>query len=125
MDKHYVEKLRIRQDGTVERKTIGRVKHEEWTRNECEEEFLSIYEFESKDFAESKIRGPLFFDLDTNLSTKRHFKELKHQVRKLYNCFARWKIEKAEITLGKKQSPMPFFLRNLKMGGRGEGEAEG
>ena len=99
MDKHCVEKLRIRQDGTVERKTIGRVKHGVWTRNECEEEFLSVYEFERKDFAESRIRGPLFFDLDTNLSTRRQFKELKHQVRKLYNCFASWKIEKTEIEL--------------------------
>ena len=34
-------------------------------------------------------------------------------------------IFKLKLHLGKKKSPMPFFLRNLKMGGRGEGEKEG
>ena len=99
MDKHYVEKFRIREDGTVERKTIGRLKHGAWARSECVEEFMSVYEFEGKDFSESKIRGPLYFDLDTNLSTRKQYKELKHQVRTLYHCFAKWKIEENEIEL--------------------------
>ena len=99
MDKHYVEKFRIREDGTVERKTIGRLKHEAWARSECIEEFLSVYEFESREVSESRIRGPLYFDLDTNLSTRKQYKQLKHQVRILYHCFAKWKIEKNEIEL--------------------------
>lgn len=99
MDKYYVEKFRIREDGTVERKTIGRLKHGAWARSEYIEEFLSVYEFESREVSESRIRGPLYFDLDTNLSTRKQYKELKHQVRRLYHCFAKWKIEKNEIEL--------------------------
>ena len=99
MNKHYVEKFRIREDGTMERKTIGRLKHGAWARSKCIEEFLSVYEFENREFSESKIRGPLYFDLDTNLSTRKQYKELKHQVRILYHCLAKWKIEKREIEL--------------------------
>lgn len=99
MNKHFVEKLRIQEDGTVERKTRNRVRHGAWANSNNVEEYLSVYEFENKDLSESRIRGALYFDLDTNLSTRRQFKELKHQVRQLYKCFASWKIKKTEIEL--------------------------
>lgn len=96
---NYIETMRINANEVVERRTVSSKESKTWTSSENSEEYQSVYEFDSIDFSKNKIRGPLFFDLDTNLSTRRQYNELKRQVRKLYECFAKWNVSNSEIEL--------------------------
>lgn len=99
MVKNYAEKMLMFENGIVERVTVSDVNLEVWAERDNREEYQSIYRFASENLEKSKIKGPLFFDLDTDLSTRRQYHELKRQVRKLYACFAEWKVTPDEIEL--------------------------
>ena len=92
MARSYAEKTLMFENGFVERETVADVEQRAWAESDKCEEYQSVYRFANKDLEKSKIKGPLFFDLDTDLSTRKQYHELKRQVRKLYNCFAEWKI---------------------------------
>lgn len=99
MARNYAEKMLMFENGIVERKTVTDVEQRVWSESDKCEEYQSVYRFANEDLEKSKIKGPLFFDLDTDLSTRKQYHELKRQVRKLYNCFAEWKIKPSEIEL--------------------------
>lgn len=92
------EIMKVYFNGKIDRKKID-YNDSCWADSGDIEEYKSIYCFKENKAENNYMRGPLFFDLDGNLRTRAGYKDLKRQIRTLYNLFSKWDLEKEEVEL--------------------------
>ena len=97
--KAYVEYMRVGKDKKVMRYLSPDYSDDPWCSETTSELYRSVYKFYGSSIESCPISGPLFFDLDGDLRTRRGYKELKRSVRALINWFRQWELTEHEIEI--------------------------
>ena len=98
-DKTFVEYMRVGQDKRVMRYLSPDYSDDPWCSESNSELYRSVYKFYGSSLESCPISGPLFFDLDGDLRTRRNYKELKRSVRAVINWFKQWELTEQEIEI--------------------------
>ena len=99
LEEPLVEYMRIYKDMRVERffsSNLGVCSVKGVTGYEL---YRSIYRFYGADITRCLISGPLYFDIDGDLRTRKVYKELKRCVRRILDWFNEWGLEKREMEI--------------------------
>ena len=98
-DTAFVEYMWVGQDKRVMRYLSPDYSDDPWCSKTGGELYRSVYKFYGSNIESCLISGPLYFDLDGDLRTRRVYKELKRSVRAVINWFKQWGLTEQEIEI--------------------------
>lgn len=98
-EKVFVEYMRVGQDKRVMRYLSQDYSDDPWCSETTSELYRSVYKFYGSSIESCPISGPLFFDLDGDLRTRREYKALKRSVRAVINWFKEWGLTEQEMEI--------------------------
>ena len=99
LDPVFVEYMKVESGGRLKRYLSRDFSDDTWCGESGIELYRSVYKFYGLDLDSCPVCGPIFFDLDGDLRTRRNYKELKRSVRAVINWFKQWELTEQEIEI--------------------------
>ena len=99
LDAVFVEYMKVESGGRLKRYLSRDFSDDTWCSESGIELYRSVYKFYGLNLDSCPICGPLFFDLDGDLRTRKVFKALKQSVRAVVNWFKEWGLHEQEIEI--------------------------
>ena len=99
LDAVFVEYMKVGSGGRLKRYLSRDFSDDTWCGESGIELYRSVYKFYGLDLDSCPVCGPMFFDLDGDLRTRKVFKALKQSVRALINWFKAWGLCEQEIEI--------------------------